>query len=247
MRSAWNRLSASYQASHRISTDSAHYGPWSPPESKLNILGDMRGLHILEIGCGGGQSSIAFARQGAIPTGLDVSDEQLVFAQRLAAQESVTVSFVQGSGDDLSRLGDASCDLVFSTYALQYIANISMCLAECRRVLRGKGRLVFSLDHPMRDCFADDEQDEMSIVPTRSYFDGTPLSWTWGDTGVRMQAHRYTIAQWCDLLNAAGLPLQRIVEPEPPIEMLDAVWPIDDAMAPLRLIPQTIIFVAQKR
>jgi len=246
MRAAWNRLSATYQADHHIPTNSAHYGWWSPPESELNLLGDVRGLRILEVGCGGGQCSIAFARQGAVAAGLDLSDEQLAFARQLAAQEDVAVQFVQGSADDLSAFAAGAWDLVFSAFAFQYVADMPRCLLECSRVLRSGGRLVFSLDHPFRDCFADDENDEMSIVPVRSYFSNEAMRWRWGSTGIHMQSHHWSIAQWSEMLAAAGFLLRRILEPPPPADLLDQVWPTDDALASLRLIPQTIIFVAEK-
>jgi SAM-dependent methyltransferase len=247
MRSAWNRLSAGYQEQHGIPSDSAHYGPWAPPESRLNLLGPVRGRRILEVGCGGGQCSVAFARQGACVAGLDLSDEQLSFARRLAEQEGVAVEFVQGSADDLSAFADGAWDLVFSAYALQYVANMRRCLAECSRVLRPAGRMVFSLDHPFRDCFVDSENDEMSIVPMRSYFDNSSMRWEWGNTGIHMDSYHFSIGQWCDMLDEAGFQLQRILEPAPPADMLDEIWPYDDPLASLRLIPQTIIFTAQKR
>lgn len=244
MRAAWNQLSAGYQDQHRIPTDSAHYGWWSPPESELKLLGDVRGQRILEVGCGGGQCTIAFARQGAVAAGLDLSDEQLAFGRRLAEQEGVTAQFVQGSAENLSAFADRSWDIVFSAFAFQYVANMSRCLAECSRVLRAGGRLVFSLDHPFRDCFADSVDDEMSIVPVRSYFDNEPMRWRWGNTGIHMESYHWSIAQWVEMLAAAGFGVRRILEPSPPADMLDAVWPTDDALASLRLIPQTIIFVA---
>ena len=49
----------------------------------------MRGRRILEVGCGGGQCSIAFAKQGAIAAGLDLSDAQLDHARSAAAAEGV--------------------------------------------------------------------------------------------------------------------------------------------------------------
>lgn len=246
MRMAWNQLSADYQAQHDIPTDSAHYGWWSPPENELNLLGDVAGLHVLEVGCGGGQCTIAFARQGAVAAGLDLSDEQLAFGRRLAAEEGVTAHFVQGSADDLAAFADGAWDLVFSAFAFQYVADMPRCLAECSRVLRPGGRLIFSLDHPFRDCFADNENDEMSIVPVRSYFANAPMRWQWGNTGIRMESYHWSIAQWIDMLTSAGFYLRRLLEPSPPVDMLDAVWPTDDALASLRLVPQTIIFAAEK-
>jgi SAM-dependent methyltransferase len=250
LRAAWDRLSPIYQAHHEIPTASVHYGPWAPLESELNLLGDVAGRRILEIGCGGGQCCVAFARAGAVVAGVDLSDVQLAFARQMAEQARVTVQFVQGSADDLAAFAENAYDLVFSVNTVQYVAEMAACLAECHRVLRPGGRLVFSLDHPLRDCFFDaetgEEDDEMSIIPARSYFDSRPNRWRWGNTGILLQTYHRSIGQWTDLLAAAGFQLQRIVEPAPPVETLDSVWPADDALAPLRLIPHVIIFVAQK-
>ncbi len=89
MRQAWNRTSAAYQAQHQLSTDAAQYGPWAPDEKTLRLLGDVRSKRIMELGCGGGQCSIAFAKQGALVTGLDLSDDQLSYARQLARREGM--------------------------------------------------------------------------------------------------------------------------------------------------------------
>src|SRR5690242_14692265 len=96
LRESWNRLAAHYQRQHAIPTDSAHYGVAAPNEDQLHLLGDVSGKRILELGCGGGQCSIAFARQGAECVGVDLSDEQIAYARALAEQEGVEVAFHQG-------------------------------------------------------------------------------------------------------------------------------------------------------
>ena len=184
MRAAWNQIAAHYQSHHAIPTDSAHYGPWAPLENELRLLGDVRGRRILEVGCGGGQCSIAFAKQGAIVAGLDLSDAQLDFARKLAASEGVSANFVHGSAEDLHLFADGAWDVVFSAYAFQYVADMPRALGECARVLGAHGRLVFSLDHPFRDCFFDFEENDVTLYPARSYFDHSPMAWTFDDTGV---------------------------------------------------------------
>lgn len=245
MRAAWNRTSATYQARHAIPAHSAHYGPWAPLENDLRLLGDVRGLHILEVGCGGGQCSVAFAKQGATAAGLDLSDAQLEHARALAAREGVTVDFVQGSADELGAFATGAWDVVFSAYAFQYVADMPRCLGECARVLRPGGRIAFSLDHPFRDCFFDAEDDDTTPYASRSYFDRSPLRWKFFDSEPMVSYH-HTIAQWVDMLAAAGFTLRRLLEPEPPADMLDEIWPMDDALAALRFVPPTIIFLAQK-
>ena len=246
MRDAWNQISASYQERQQIQTMSAHYGPLAPPESELQLLGDVRGLRILELGCGGGQTSIAFAQQGATVVGIDISDQQLRFARTLATQAGAAVTLVQGDISVLPDFQAGEWDLIFSTYTLQYVEDLPLCLAECWRLLRHRGRLVFSLDHPLRDCFFDLEEDELSPYPVRNYFDNSLLRWRFPESNVLLHAHHLTTAQWIDLLNTNGFQLARLVEPAPPLAILDELWPLDSAYSTLRNIPQTVIFVAKK-
>lgn len=260
MRAAWNRTSAHYQSLHEIPTTSAHYGPWAPDEQQLRLLGDVSGQRILELGCGGGQCSIAFARAGARVVGLDLSDDQIAYAEalavRLAADEHPAlgerVHFQQGDAADLSPFEDASFDIVFSAYALHYVAAIDRCLAGVNRVLVPGGRLVFSLDHPFRDVFWDQEEGEESLVPARSYWTRGPNEWQFSETGQWMRSYQRTVGDWVDLLHGAGLRVERIVEPEPVlVAEEDVAWadnygPSELELELVKLIPQTIIYVARK-
>lgn len=246
MRAAWNQASPAYQRRHAIPTDSAHYGPWAPLENELRLLGDVQGRRILEVGCGGGQCSIAFAKQGAVAAGLDLSEVQLEHARALAAAEGVAVEFVQGAAEDLHHFADGAWDIVFSAYAFQYVADMPRCLHECARVLRPEGRLVFSLDHPFRDCFFDDAEREMTLYPARSYFDVTPMTWPFADSEVWMRSYHHTLATWIEMLMTAGFRLLRLLEPAPPAEMLDEIWPYDDPLSALRHVPPTVIFVTAR-
>ena len=159
LREAWNQISPHYQQAHKIPTDFVHYGPHCPNEDQLQLIGDVCGKRVLEIGCGGGQCAIAFAKRGAIATGIDLSDAQIDFARRLAHQEGVDVTFLQGNIEDLSPITDCSQEVVFSAYALQYVERPQCCFAEVRRVLAPGGVFVFSLDHPFWQCLARDSQN----------------------------------------------------------------------------------------
>jgi SAM-dependent methyltransferase len=243
-RAAWDQASATYQARHQIPLDTVYYGPLAPSERELQLMGDVQGLHILEIGCGGGQSSIALARQGASITGLDLSPEQIHHGQILAAQESVPVTFIQGSAEDLTNFTEGQWDVILSIYALQYVADMVACLAECRRLLRSDGRLIFSLDHPVRSCFWDEEQQAETIYPVRSYFDHRPLIWPFADTGVEMRTIHRTVSQWVELLVGAGFRLQRLLEPPLPTDLVTEPWTDEYTREVAGKLPQTLIVVA---
>lgn len=247
LRAAWNRISADYQQQHQLPVDAAHYGPFLPSEAELHLLGDVRGQRILELGCGGGQCSIAFALQGARATGIDLSDQQIDFARDLASRSGAAVSFVQGDATDLSRFAAASFDLVFSAYALQYVEAIGRCLDEAARVLTPDGRLVFSLDHPLREVFWDEDSGEDGLTAARSYWQRGPMEWQWSSGEWMRSVHR-TVGDWVELLRAAGFVLQRLLEPEPQLDRAEEIsWAESYDLEILRLVPQTIIFVARRQ
>lgn len=249
--SAWNRASTIYQRNQQLSTKQVHYGPWSPTEDELHLLGDLRGKRVLDLGCGGGQSSIAMVRQGATVIGVDFSETQLRYAQQLVGQQlspalAQQLRFVHSDAEHLSEIASATIDLVLSVNTLQYVGDVASALHECGRVLCGGGQLIFTTDHPLRSCFVDEEADELAIYPIRSYFNDEPMRWQFPESGAWMVSYHHTLAQWIELLADAGFLLQRLLEPPPPTELADELWPLDGPLAELRHIPQTIIFVAKK-
>lgn len=139
----------------------------------------------------------------------------------------------------------ASQDIVFSSYALQYVRNLDACLAEVARVLVAGGLFVCSLDHPFRDCFWDPAEDEDTLYPAYSYFQRGPMTWTFQETGVRMVSYHRTVGDWIDALHRAGLRLERLLEPEP-VGVDESTWRDRYLLEIVQRIPQTIIFVARK-
>lgn len=178
-------------------------------------------------------------------TGLDLSDAQIAFARRLAEREGVSVAFERGDATDLSRFAAGSFDVVFSAYALQYVAEIERCLAEVRRVLAPGGQFVFSLDHPFRNCFWDEEQDETTATAVRSYFCRGAMEWQFDVSHEWMRSFHRTLGDWVDLLHGVGLRLQRLLEPEP-APCWQTQVPGDETfeLQMAFLVPQTVIFVA---
>lgn len=67
-RESWNTESDQYQVGHGpqlVASGGLAWGVWQIPESELGVPGDVRGLDILELGCGAAQWSIALCDYGA--------------------------------------------------------------------------------------------------------------------------------------------------------------------------------------
>ena len=207
----WDRHSAAYQDLAQLPTNVAHYGPDIPTEAQLRLLGDLRGKKVLELGCGGAQCSIAFAKQGATAIGVDFSAAQLAHARRLSAEEEVRVELRQGDLADLAFLRADSIDLVFSAYAFGYVEDLNRVFRQVHRVLKVGAPLVFSLAHPAYDLI-DDEADPPLLV-RRSYFDRSPIDFVWG--GIPFTAYHHTFSELYMGLVRASYRVDLILEPEP--------------------------------
>ena len=145
---AWERFSGEYQDMAALQTGSAHYGPDVAGEDDLRLLGDLKGKRVLELGCGAAQCSISFARAGAIAIGVDFSSSQLALARQLCDEEGVKVEFRHGDMADLAFLRADTIDVVFSSFAFQYVEDLNRVFRQVHRVLKVGAPLVFSLPHP---------------------------------------------------------------------------------------------------
>lgn len=95
----------------------------------------------LDLGCGTGHFSRALGERYGDAEGvaLDIAEGMLRHARPLGGAQQ----FVVGDAESLP-LRDASCDLLFSSLALQWCADFAAVLGEARRVLRPGGVLAFS-------------------------------------------------------------------------------------------------------
>ena len=242
-RQAWNQAGATYQQRHQIGTGVVHYGPLTPDEGGLKLLGDMRGMRVLEIGCGGGQNCLVLARGGATVVGVDVSDEQIAFAQHLIEKNDLQVRFERADATALDFLPAASFDLILAVYVFPYIEDLAAALAECVRLLRTGGRLIISQDHPIRACYWDEENQEEGVLPTRSYFAEHPLQWAFAETETPMRTHHRTLSQWLRSLHEAGLQIQHLYEFPLPPGMADDPWADEYTREIAVHLPQTMVVV----
>lgn len=109
-------------------------------------LGEGRGRVLLDIGCGWGRWSIAAARAGFQPIGLDVHIDALAAATRVSRQLDVCGDFLC-SGIEAFPIGSRSVDCVFSYSVLQHIEKntVLRVFREIARVLKPSGTCIVQL------------------------------------------------------------------------------------------------------
>jgi SAM-dependent methyltransferase len=172
-RRLWDERSAAYQAAHGAdlaASGGSAWGVWQLPESELRVLGDVRGLDVLELGCGAAQWSIALAAAGARVTGLDSSARQLESARTLMAQAGANFPLVL-AGAEATPLPDASFDVVFCDHGAMTFANPYRTVPEAARLLRPGGLLAFSMNTPILDLAWPPAADHPGDRLTLDYWD----------------------------------------------------------------------------
>ena len=116
------------------------------------------GEHILDLACGQGFFSRAFATTGAQVTGVDISKELIDIADghlsrpsrpgRPNGLETGTLEYFVAPSHQLTAIASTTIDKVIIVLALQNIEKIKETMEECARVLRPEGKLYIVLNHP---------------------------------------------------------------------------------------------------
>lgn len=186
------------------------YGPDIGTEAELRLLGNVAGKRVLDLGCGSGLATVAFAKQGAHAIGLDQAPELLTAARRAAEREGVKLELHQGDLADLAFMRADSVDLVFSAWAFGWVPDLNRVFRQVHRVLKEGAPLVFSIPHPAYGLVDDDSPDQPLLV-RRSYFDRGPIDDA--DEGP-FGGHHHTISDVFMGLVRSNFRVDVLIEPE---------------------------------
>jgi SAM-dependent methyltransferase len=175
------------------------------------MLPKLDGLRAVDLGCGFGWFCRFAHEAGAGQvTGFDVSEKMLARARETS---DGAIAYRQADLESLT-LPMGSVDLVYSSLALHYLANLEHLMTEVHRALVPGGSLVFSVEHPMYTAPGHPgwsrDADGRFAWPVNRYFEQGERSTDWLAKGVIKQ-HR-TVATYLNLLLRLGFTLDKIEE-----------------------------------
>ena len=219
----WHADADDYHALHGGFLGDADF-VWCPErlrEADVGLLGQLAGRRVLEVGCGSAPCSRWLAHQGAQVVAFDLSGGMLRHAVTAATRTGIGVPLVQAD-------------------AVSFVADSTGLMREVARVLRPRGRWVFSVTHPLRWIFPDDP-GEHGLTAVQSYFDRSPYVEVDSDGVPAYVEHHRTLGDRIRDLRGAGFALEDLIEPQWP-EDLESIW---GQWSPLRgaIFPGTAIFV----
>jgi SAM-dependent methyltransferase len=222
-------------------SDEPSWGIWQIAESELNVVPDVSGMDVVELGCGTAYWSAWFARRGARPVGVDPTPAQLERARRFQGEFGLEFPLVQAAGEDVP-LPDASFDLAFSEYGASIWADPYRWIPETARLLRPGGALIFLCNSTLVLLCSPDDEDAPASETLQRPQRGMHRYDQWEGVEFHL-AH----SDWIRVLRDSGFELERLLElyaPEgakthPHYDFVTAEW--------ARRWPAEEIWVARKR
>ncbi len=177
-----------------------------------SMLPDLRGLRVVDLGCGFGWFCRWAREVGATSVqGLDVSENMLGHAREMTSDPAIVYTRTDLEGLSLTQ---GAFDLVYSSLTLHYLENLRGLLEQVRRGLVPGGRFVFSVEHPLYTAPAHPgwmrDADGRLAWPVNRYKEEGARSTDWLANGVIKQ-HR-TVATYVNLLIETGFTLGRLEE-----------------------------------
>jgi len=126
------------------------------------------GERVIDVGCGGGATSIAFAQEvgsSGHVLGVDVSGPMLARA-RASAPKELPVDFVLADAT-VYPFDPASFDLLASRFGVMFFAEPSRSFANMRKALRPSGRLAFA-------CWREPRENPFFMAPLQAVYKHVP-------------------------------------------------------------------------
>ena len=146
-----------------------------PLEVAYELLGDIRGKRLLDVGCGLGENSLLFARWGAHVTGVDVSGGSIAVARQRAEKFGLTdrLSFVE-TPIELLDATSSSYDIVWCAAFLHHVLDrLDDVCGVLKNLIAPHGFVLFS--EPVRLSRAVKLLRKLTPVPVNGTPDERPL------------------------------------------------------------------------
>ena len=101
----------------------------------------LKGLSILDIGCGGGLISEPMARLGAEVTGIDASEKNINIAKLHSEKSGLKINYFNSSPEKMN--GFEKYDIILNLEIVEHVDNVNLYIQSCYNLLKKNG-LMFT-------------------------------------------------------------------------------------------------------
>ena len=101
----------------------------------------LKGLRILDIGCGGGILSEPLARLGAAMVGADPAEKNTAAAKLHAEQSGLTIDYRATTAEALANAGERF-DIVLAMEVVEHVADVKLFVSRCAEMVKPGGLMI---------------------------------------------------------------------------------------------------------
>jgi SAM-dependent methyltransferase len=220
-RENWNDRTAIHLGSAFYDVDRWLREQRGPRPRELEALGDVTGLRLVHLQCHFGLDTLAWARAGALVTGLDFSPPAIAAATDIAERAGLgdRAEFVCAEVyEAIEATGYATFDIVYvSLGALCWLSDVDRWAEQAAGLVAPGGRLYLHDGHPLAWALADDSLtvQHTYFEESEPYVDDVDHSYTDGDAMIehqRIYEWNHSIGETVNALIRHGLRLEWLVE-----------------------------------
>ena len=187
------------------------------------LLPDLKGKRVLDLGCGTGERCIDYIERGAASvTGIDISEKMLAIAESENNNSSIT--YLKMPMEDIGSL-EGEFDVAISSLALHYVDDFPGVVMNVYKLLCAGGVFLFSQEHPLTTCYSGtgdrwtrDENGKKIHANIADYCIEGRKDSTWFVEGV--QRYHRMFSTIVNTLSDNGFRIVKMVEPYPTEELV---------------------------
>ncbi len=116
-------------------------------------LDSLKGLRILDIGCGGGILCEPLARLGASVVGADPSEKNIAVARRHAAQSGLAIDYRDATAEALAEAGEIF-DVVLAMEVVEHVTDVGQFIGRAAALVKPGGLLFVATLNRTAKSFA---------------------------------------------------------------------------------------------
>ncbi|HEX3053700.1 MAG TPA: class I SAM-dependent methyltransferase [Aggregatilineaceae bacterium] len=193
------------------------WGVFGEGQARPDLIGEIAGKTLVEIGCGSGHSIQYLLAHGAAKVyGIDFARAQIDFARETNrdAIEAGQVELFEAPMEE--RLAIGPVDTVFSIFALGWTVDLDRTLANVRHYLKPGGRFVFSWEHPLfAHVGLETDANTAAVTVQSSYHDEKVSEFTAWNGEQPVYLCNRKISTWFQALRRHQFEILEFLEPEP--------------------------------
>jgi SAM-dependent methyltransferase len=204
---AWLELAPDYERARARGDSLDRLVEWP---AQRDLLGDITGLSVLDVGCGNGGKLTELVRDGSTASvGVDINGNFL-------APQPPDLEFIRGDLSDLDSvpgLAGRKFDRILFLQSFGYAKDPARTLQAARAMLAEDGFILLTRTQPIRYAVERAEQNGTSLG--EEYFSAAPYTYLtgWNDQVV-LTKRTYTISDLINVFSTARLWIETAIEPQ---------------------------------